>query len=121
VSGHRLPDKELVRQDGSRTTLYRLLEDGRWVRLQLASDETIASNAGAMIIVALAPGANDGLFANLASVLVRPDGAGGIRMPIRMAPTDLAKAVRHGTIGLDSALPNKLHAGRLPLPPDQLA
>ena len=35
VSGYRLPDKELVRQDGSRTTLYRLLEDGRWVRLQL--------------------------------------------------------------------------------------
>jgi 2-polyprenyl-6-methoxyphenol hydroxylase-like FAD-dependent oxidoreductase len=74
VSGHRLPDKELVRQDGTRTTLYRLLEDGRWVRLQLASDEMIASNAGAMTIVALAPGANDGLFANLASVLVRPDG-----------------------------------------------
>jgi hypothetical protein len=38
-----------------------------------------------------------------------------------MAPTDLAKAVLHGTIGLNEALPNKLHAGRLPLPPDQLA
>jgi aromatic ring hydroxylase-like protein len=63
-----------VRQDGSRTTLYRLLEDGRRVRLQLASDEAIASNAGAMTIVALAPGANEGLFANLTSVLVRPDG-----------------------------------------------
>jgi hypothetical protein len=38
-----------------------------------------------------------------------------------MASTDLAKAVLRGTIRLDAALPNKLHAGRLPLPPDQLA
>jgi len=73
VSGQRLPDMELVLQDGSRTTLYRLLEGGRWVRLQFASDAAINSDA-AMTIVALAPGANDGLFANFASVLVRPDG-----------------------------------------------
>ena len=72
VSGHRLPDSELVLQDGSRTTLYRLLEHGRWVRLQIASDEAVISDA--MTVVALAPGANEGLFANFASVLVRPDG-----------------------------------------------
>jgi len=72
VSGHRLPDMELVLQDGSRTTLYRLLENGRWVRLQLASDEAVISDP--MTVVALAPGANDRLFASFASVLVRPDG-----------------------------------------------
>jgi aromatic ring hydroxylase-like protein len=59
---------------GSRTTLYLLLEEGRWLRLHLTSHEAITSNAGAMTTVTLAPSANDGLFANLASVLVRPDG-----------------------------------------------
>ena len=72
VSGQRLPDRELVLQDGSRTTLYRLLENGRWVRLQLASDEAVISDV--MTVVALAPGANEGLFVNFTSVLVRPDG-----------------------------------------------
>jgi len=72
VSGHRLPDKELVLQDGTRTTLYRHLEYGRWVRLQLASDEAVTSDA--TTVVALAPGANEGLFASFASVLARPDG-----------------------------------------------
>jgi hypothetical protein len=60
-----------VLRDGSRTTLYRLLENGRWVRLQLASDTAVASDAAA--VVALASGANEGL-AGFASVLVRPDG-----------------------------------------------
>jgi hypothetical protein len=61
-----------VLQDGSRTTLYRLLENGRWVRLQLASDEAVISDA--MTVVALASGADAGMFASFASVLVRPDG-----------------------------------------------
>ena len=79
VSGQRLPDMDLSLKDGSRTTLYRFLEDGRWVRLQLTSDEKETSNAGAITSVRLtsvnlAPGANVGLFANFDSVLVRPDG-----------------------------------------------
>jgi 2-polyprenyl-6-methoxyphenol hydroxylase-like FAD-dependent oxidoreductase len=72
VSGHRLPDSELVLQDGSRATLYRLLENGRWARLQLGSDESVTADA--MTVVALAPDANEGLFASFASLLVRPDG-----------------------------------------------
>ena len=74
VSGQRLPDMDLILRDGSRTTLYRLLENGRWVRLQLASDEAITSHGDAITSVSPAPGANDGLFADFDSVLVRPDG-----------------------------------------------
>ena len=73
VSGQRLPDKDVVLADGSRTSLYRFFEDGRWVRLQLA-DTGISSDAEWITSVNLAPGANDGLLANFASVLVRPDG-----------------------------------------------
>jgi hypothetical protein len=72
VSGQRLPDRELVLRDRSRTTLYRLLESGRWVRLQLASDAAVMSDA--VTVVALACGADAGMFASFASVLVRPDG-----------------------------------------------
>jgi hypothetical protein len=36
---------DLVLADGSRTTLYRFLEDGRWVRLQLAPDEKASLDA----------------------------------------------------------------------------
>jgi hypothetical protein len=71
VSGQRLPDMELVLRDRSRTTLYRLLENGRWVRLQLASDAVVSD---AVTVVALAPSANEGMFASFISVLVRPDG-----------------------------------------------
>lgn len=63
---------ELVLQDGSRTTLYRLLEHGRWVRLQLTPDAAVVSDA--VTVVALARGAETGMFASFASVLVRPDG-----------------------------------------------
>ena len=34
---------------------------------------------------------------------------------------DIGAAVAAHTIGRDAALPNKLHAGRFPMPPDQLA
>jgi len=74
VSGQRLPDMNLVLADGSRTALYRFLEGGRWVRLQLAPDRETSSDAEWFTSVNLAPGANDGLLANFASVLVRPDG-----------------------------------------------
>ena len=74
VSGQRLPDMNLVLADGSRTALYRFLEGGRWVRLQLAPDKETSSDAEWITSVNLAPSANDGLLANLASVLVRPDG-----------------------------------------------
>jgi hypothetical protein len=72
VSGQRIPDRELVLEDGSRTMLYRLLENGRWARLQLAADEAVISDA--MTVVALAPDSDTGMFTSLASVLVRPDG-----------------------------------------------
>jgi hypothetical protein len=72
VSGQRLPDMELVLQNGSRTTLYRLLEHGRWVRLQLTPDAAVISDA--VTVVALARGADAGMLANFVSVLVRPDG-----------------------------------------------
>jgi hypothetical protein len=74
MSGQRLPDMDLMQKDGSRTTLYRLLEDGRWVQLQSTADEAIYSNAGAIVRVNLAPGAAEGPFAGRASALVRPDG-----------------------------------------------
>ena len=74
VSGQRLPDVDLVLKDGSRTALYRFLEDGRWVRLQGATDKETLSNADWITSVNLAPEGNDGLLANFASVLVRPDG-----------------------------------------------
>lgn len=74
VSGQRLPDMDLVLKDGSRTTLYRLLEDGRWVRLQFTPDQEISSDMGNIHHVSLAPGANHGPLADFAAVLVRPDG-----------------------------------------------
>ena len=74
VSGQRLPDVDLVLEDGSRTALYRFLEDGRWVRLQGAPDKQTLSNAEWITNVSLAPEGNDGLLANFTSVLVRPDG-----------------------------------------------
>jgi 2-polyprenyl-6-methoxyphenol hydroxylase-like FAD-dependent oxidoreductase len=74
VSGQRLPDMDLVLEDGSRTALYRFLEDGRWVRLQRVPDRETLSNAKWITSVNLAPEGNDGLLPNFASVLVRPDG-----------------------------------------------
>jgi hypothetical protein len=67
-------NKRMPQMEESRTTFYRLLESGRWLRLRLTSSEAITSNAGAMTTVSLDPNANNGLFANCASVLVRPDG-----------------------------------------------
>jgi 2-polyprenyl-6-methoxyphenol hydroxylase-like FAD-dependent oxidoreductase len=74
VSGQRLPDMDLVLDDGSRRALYRFLEDGRWVRLQRAPDRETVSKAEWITNVNLAPEGNDELLANFASVLVRPDG-----------------------------------------------
>jgi len=65
---------DLVLEDGSRTALYRFLEDGRWVRLQRASHKETLSNAEWITSVNLAPEGNDGLLANFVSALVRPDG-----------------------------------------------
>jgi hypothetical protein len=74
VSGYRLPDRDLVLRDGSRTTLYPYLREGRWVLLQVAADSNATPVRDAINIVSLAPGANDGLLGKLASMLVRPDG-----------------------------------------------
>jgi len=68
------PDMDLLLENGSRTALYRFLEDGRWVRLQRAPDKDTLSNAEWITSVNLAPEGNDRLLANFASVLVRPDG-----------------------------------------------
>jgi hypothetical protein len=76
VSGHRLPDMDLTLQDGSHTTLSRLLEDGNWLRLQLSlsPDEKAPSETGSIKTVNLPNASNHPVLANLASVLVRPDG-----------------------------------------------
>jgi hypothetical protein len=54
--------------------LYRLLEEGRWIQLQLAPGAGAAPDASTIIVVSLAPGGHGGLFAGFASVLVHPDG-----------------------------------------------
>jgi hypothetical protein len=64
---------DLLLADGSRTSLYRLLEDGRWVRLQLVSDKEI-SHSEWVRNVTLAPAAKSWPLADFASALVRPDG-----------------------------------------------
>jgi hypothetical protein len=74
VSGRRLRDMDLTLENGSQTTLYRFLQDGRWVRLQLAPDPESFPDASGINFVSLAAGANDRLFNKFASVLVRPDG-----------------------------------------------
>ena len=74
VSGQRVPDIDLELKDGSRTTLYRLLESGRWVQLHLTPNAEAPSDLGTVTVVNLASGGNDGLLANFGSVLVRPDG-----------------------------------------------
>jgi hypothetical protein len=56
------------------TTLYPYLQEGRWVLLQVAAESNATPVRGAINIVSLAPGANDGLLGKFASMLVRPDG-----------------------------------------------
>jgi 2-polyprenyl-6-methoxyphenol hydroxylase-like FAD-dependent oxidoreductase len=74
VSGHRLSDGDLVLSDGSRTTLYPYLQEGRWVLLQVAAQSNATPVRDGINIVSLATGANDGLLGKFASMLVRPDG-----------------------------------------------
>lgn len=74
VSGHHLPDMNLTLQDGSHTSLSRLLEDGSWLRLQLSLDEKAPSETGSIKNVTLPNGSTHPVLANLAAVLVRPDG-----------------------------------------------
>ena len=74
VSGHRLPDMNFTLEDGSHTTLSRLLEDGSWLRLQLAPDEKAPSGIESIKKVNLPNASNHRVLADLAAVLVRPDG-----------------------------------------------
>ena len=74
VSGQRAPDMDLLLANGSRTTLYRFLEDGRWVLLQIGADAGASLDAKGTTNVHLAPRPHDELLADLTSVLVRPDG-----------------------------------------------
>jgi hypothetical protein len=62
VSGHRLSDGDIVLRDGSRTTLYPYLQEGRWVLLQVAAESNATPVRDAINIVSLAPGTNDGLL-----------------------------------------------------------
>ncbi|MGY4368663.1 hypothetical protein ACVW1A_004728 [Bradyrhizobium sp. LB1.3] len=64
----------LALEGGLHTTLSRLLEDGNWLRLQLSPDEKVPSDVGSIKNVILPNGSNHLALANLASVLVRPDG-----------------------------------------------
>jgi hypothetical protein len=64
----------LALEDGSHTTLSRLLEDGSWLRLQLSLGEKAPSDLGSIKTVNLSNASNHRVLANLASVLVRPDG-----------------------------------------------
>lgn len=73
VSGRRLCDADLILSNGLDTTLYRLLEGGRWVQLQYARDGAAVSVAGEVTVVDLAP-VHDGPFAGFDALLVRPDG-----------------------------------------------
>jgi 2-polyprenyl-6-methoxyphenol hydroxylase-like FAD-dependent oxidoreductase len=81
VSGHRLRDREVVLNDGSRTMLHQILRDGRWLQLRLAPDAPIFRHDGPTTLVDLDRSANAGLFAGLAAVLVRPDGFIGPVLP----------------------------------------
>ena len=72
VSGQRLPDTDLLLADGSRRAVYRFLEDGRWVRLQLVPDKETSADAECIRSVNLAPRPKDWLPATTASVLVHP-------------------------------------------------
>jgi 2-polyprenyl-6-methoxyphenol hydroxylase-like FAD-dependent oxidoreductase len=74
VSGQRFPDMNVLLKDGSHTTVHNLLRDGREVQLQLTSDESTAPDANIVAGANLVPGQNKALLADLASVLVRPDG-----------------------------------------------
>lgn len=74
VSGQRVPDMDVVLEDGSRAALYQFLEDGRWLRLQLAPADEPCSDAGTVRSISLAAGAKNGLLAGIAAALVRPDG-----------------------------------------------
>jgi 2-polyprenyl-6-methoxyphenol hydroxylase-like FAD-dependent oxidoreductase len=74
MSGHRCCDSTVVLNDGSRTTLHELQRDGSWLQLRLAPDVPSHSHGGPTTLVDLDPACNAGLFAGLASILVRPDG-----------------------------------------------
>jgi 2-polyprenyl-6-methoxyphenol hydroxylase-like FAD-dependent oxidoreductase len=74
VSGRRVPDRDIVLKDGSSSTLYRFLQEGRWIRLQFSEDGDRPRDDVEPIAVDVAHDANSGLFAEFDSVLVRPDG-----------------------------------------------
>jgi 2-polyprenyl-6-methoxyphenol hydroxylase-like FAD-dependent oxidoreductase len=74
VSGRRIPDMDLVLEDGTDITLYRLLEHGCWARLELMPGAEMFSDTRAIKVANLAADANHGRLAGLAAALVRPDG-----------------------------------------------
>jgi hypothetical protein len=84
VSGQRVRDLSLTLSDGSTTTLYRLLEEGRWVHLQLEPNKERLLDADEMKLVKVTH-TEDGLYSDFASVQVRPDGYLAHVLPRRSA------------------------------------
>jgi 2-polyprenyl-6-methoxyphenol hydroxylase-like FAD-dependent oxidoreductase len=74
LSGRRLPDLDLVLEDGSEATLFRLLEDGDWVQVQLAPGLEILRDPFFVANGNVSDGADNVLRGKFDSVLVRPDG-----------------------------------------------
>jgi hypothetical protein len=74
VSGHRLPDMDLVLADGSPKSLYRSLETARWVELHRSPNTEAPPSAEWITSIYLAPEFHPALPADVSSVLVRPDG-----------------------------------------------
>jgi 2-polyprenyl-6-methoxyphenol hydroxylase-like FAD-dependent oxidoreductase len=82
VSGHRLLDRPVVLSDGSKTTLHQLQQDGSWLQLRFTPDAAIFPHDGRTTVVNLNSAFNDGPYAGLASILVRPDGFVGLVYPV---------------------------------------
>ncbi|MGW7417276.1 FAD-dependent monooxygenase [Streptomyces sp. NPDC054863] len=77
MTGRRMPDLPLILPDGRRTRTYELLHDGRFVLLQLAGPKghfTAPEHVTAVSARPADPGPAFAAFADIAEVLVRPDG-----------------------------------------------
>jgi 3-(3-hydroxy-phenyl)propionate hydroxylase len=74
ISGNRIPDLDLLLEDGSRAALYGFMNDGSWLNLHRASESGKPAGAMPLKHIKLAAEGNHELLGDLGSVLVRPDG-----------------------------------------------
>ncbi|MET0409131.1 MAG: FAD-dependent oxidoreductase [Hyphomicrobium sp.] len=74
ISGNRVPDLDLLLEDGSRAALYGFMNDGSWLNLHRAPESGKPAGAMPLKHIRLAAEGNHELLGNLSSVLVRPDG-----------------------------------------------